>query len=227
MTILNAETRRSTTLAVPPAPDWKTRSVCRSGKLANEFFSTAPADKAKARALCAGCPVIVECLTSQRASDDAVYRWGVGGGLDPDQRRALELEELLGYVPDLAAACLLVSPRWLWRLRQLRAGCRSLEGIAAVLRRDGLVVDAVTVRVAVWWSGGAGPRVARMSPCDTRSWRAQLRDDYTDVIMALHERGARNTDIAAYLGISMSNGKKAVGEIVRAASAAAGMELAA
>ncbi|TXS68887.1 WhiB family transcriptional regulator [Streptomyces sp. sk2.1] len=219
MTILNADTRRSRSYAAPASPDWKTRSVCRGefvGKLADDFYSTIKSRKERARALCVGCPVIVECLSNQRQSDDAIYRWGVGGGLDPEQRRALELEELLGNVPNLAMARVLVSPRWLWRLRQLKAGCRSLEGMTAALREDGLFVDVVTVRVAVWWSGGQGSRMARLGPGDRRSWRAQLRDDYVDVIVALHERGARRADIAAYLGIPSTNGAKGVSDILRA-----------
>ncbi|MFJ1900459.1 WhiB family transcriptional regulator [Streptomyces sp. NPDC088115] len=228
MTILNAGTRRRTTPAAsaPATPDWKTRSVCRNSEMADDFFSTSTAAKKRARALCVGCPVIVECLKNQRQSDGAIYRWGVGGGLDPDQRRALELEELLGNVADLGMARVLVSPRWLHRLKSLRSRCRSLEAVVAALREDGLIVDEVTVRVAVWWSGGEGARMARLAPDDRRSWRQQLRDDYADVVVALHERGARRADIAAYLGIPGTNGAKGVGEVLRAA-AVAGMELAA
>ncbi|MFJ1827413.1 WhiB family transcriptional regulator [Streptomyces sp. NPDC088178] len=226
MTIVNADMRRSRSYAAPATPDWKTRSVCRGSEMTDDFFSTVRSHKERARALCVGCPVIVECLNNQRQSDDVIYRWGVGGGLDPEQRRALELEELLGNVPNLAMAKVLVSPRWLYRLRQLKAGCRSLEGIAAVLRKDGLLVDVVTVRVAVWWSGGQGSRMARLGPGDRRSWRAQLRDDYADVIVALHERGARRADIAAYLGIPGTNGAKGVSDVLKAV-AASGLELAA
>ncbi|WP_331723404.1 WhiB family transcriptional regulator [Streptomyces atratus] len=225
MTIVNADTRRSRSNTAPASPDWKTRSVCR-GKLADDFYSTIRSRKERARALCVGCPVIVECLNNQRQSDDAIYRWGVGGGLDPEQRRALELEELLGNVPNLAMARVLVSPRWLWRLRQLKAGCRSLEGMTAALREDGLFVDDVTVRVAVWWSGGEGSRMARLAPGDKRTWKAQLRDDYADVVVALHELGARRADIAAYLGIPGTNGAKGVADVLKAA-AAGGLELAA
>ncbi|MGW1409430.1 WhiB family transcriptional regulator [Streptomyces sp. NPDC002403] len=217
MTILNADTRRSRSYAAPASPDWKTRSVCR-GELADDFYSTVKSRKERARALCVGCPVIVECLNNQRQSDDAIYRWGVGGGLDPEQRRALELEELLGHVPNLAMARVLVSPRWLWRLWQLKAGCRSLEGMTAALRKDGLFVDEVTVRVAVWWSGGEGSRMARLAPGDKRTWRAQLRDDYADVVVALHELGARRVDIAAYLGIPGTNGAKGVWGVLKAAA---------
>ncbi|MFJ4887734.1 WhiB family transcriptional regulator [Streptomyces sp. NPDC088731] len=227
MTILNAGMRRPTTPAAsaPASQDWKTRSVCR-GELADDFYSTIKSRKERARALCVGCPVIVECLNNQRQSDDAIYRWGVGGGLDPEQRRALEVEELLGNVPNLAMARVLVSPRWLWRLRQLKAGCRSLEGMTAALRKDGLFVDEVTVRVAVWWSGGEGSRMSRLAPGDKRTWRAQLRDDYADVVVALHELGARRADIAAYLGIPGTNGAKGVSDVLKAA-AASGLELAA
>ncbi|MEU3656475.1 WhiB family transcriptional regulator [Streptomyces sp. NPDC032161] len=231
MTILNASMRRPTTPAVsaPASQDWKTRSACR-GTPVDDFFSTSTAAKERARALCVGCPVIVECLNNQRQSDDAIYRWGVGGGLDPDQRRALDVEELLGNRPDMAMAQLLVSPRWLYRLRRLKTSCRSLEGMVAALRKDGLVVDEVTVRVAVWWSGGQGARMARPARGDHRSWRARLRDDYTDVVVMLHKLGARRADIAAYLGNPGTNGEKGVSEVLRAVaekSAAAGVGLAA
>lgn len=232
MSILNAQMSRRTTNAANLlfSQDWKTRGVCRSGEMTEDFFSTVTAAKARARALCVGCPVIVECLNAQRQSDDAIYRWGVGGGLDPDQRRALGAEELMGNVPNMEMARVLVSPRWLHRLRQLSVECRSLDGITAFLREDGLLVDEVTVRVAVWWSGGVGARMARMAPDDRRSWRAQLRDDYTDVVLELRRRGARHADIAAYLGNPNTNGAKGVGDVLRAAeaeSAAAGMGLAA
>lgn len=229
MTILNAHTRRPTTLAAVTGQNWKTRSLCRDIGMADAFFTATPKAVAKARSLCMGCPVIAQCLSQHMAFDDRMYRYGVGGGLDPQQRRALAMEELLGNRPDLEAARLLVSPRWLWRLRQLRQGCRSLEGMVAVLARDGLVVDEVTVRVAVWWSGGGGERVARMSRYDTRSWRRQLRDDYTAVIVTLHELGARRADIVAYLGLSGQSAEKVVSEIAKTATtkAAAGMELAA
>ncbi|MFG2676979.1 WhiB family transcriptional regulator [Streptomyces sp. NPDC048445] len=228
MTILNAGTRRHTTWAAsaPATPDWKTRSICRTGEMSDDFFSTSTAATKRARALCLGCPVIVECLNNQRQVDDTIYRWGVGGGLDPDQRRALELEELLGHVPNLGMARVLVSPRWLYQLKSLRSRCRSLEDLVAALREDGLIVDEVTVRVAVWWSGGEGARMARLAPDDRRSWRQQLRDDYTGVVLALHELGARRADIAAYLGNPGTNAAKGVSEIVNAA-AKAGMELAA
>lgn len=230
MSILNASTRRPTTPAVA-GQNWKTRSRCRDLAMADSFFSTAASAVARSRGLCLGCPVVAQCLTQHMQFDDRMYRYGVGGGLDPQQRRALAMEELLGNRPDLELARLLVSPRWLWRLRQLKRGCRSLEGMVAVLARDGLVVDEVTVRVAVWWSGGAGERVARMSPRDTRSWRRQLQDDYTDVIVTLHGLGARRADIAAYLGVTASNAEKFISDLVRDATAptktAAGMELAA
>ncbi|WP_228994351.1 WhiB family transcriptional regulator [Streptomyces sp. DH8] len=208
MTILNVESRRPTTIAAPP-PDWKVRAFCRRKDVdAEDFFTTSQAGQKRAHAACAQCPVITECLQVTRSHDEGVYRWGIGGGLDALQRRALELEEWLGCRPNLEMARLLISPRWSGRLSRLRSSCRSLEGMTRALRRDGLMVDEVTVRVAVWWSGGDAPRVAWRG--DTRSLRALVGGEFLEPILRLRSMGARYADIAAWLGVPRETGVRAL-----------------
>ncbi|WP_098007798.1 WhiB family transcriptional regulator [Streptomyces sp. sk226] len=218
MTILNLEARRDTTIAAPP-PDWKLRARCRADDVdAEDFFTVSKAGQDRARGACAQCPVIVECLQSTRSYDEGVYRWGIGGGLDASQRRALELEERLGGAPNWEMARMLVSPRWLYRLSRLRSSCGSLDGMVRALHRDGLLVDAVTVRVAVWWSGGDAPRMAWRG--DTRAMRVRLAGDYLDVMLRLRGMRARYADIAAYLGVSGESGRRAVKDVLLAAERA-------
>jgi hypothetical protein len=70
--------------------EWRTRAACRSVD-PEIFFPTAeigPAYEAQvtvAKAICAGCPVRVECL------DEALVRIpeGIAGGLTPEERRRL------------------------------------------------------------------------------------------------------------------------------------------
>lgn len=218
MTILNLEARRPTMIAAPP-PDWKVRAYCRRQDVeADDFFTTSKAGRKRAHAACVQCPVITECLQVTRSHDEGVYRWGIGGGLDASQRRALELEEQLGGSPNWEMAKVLVSSRWLDRLTRLRSSCGSLEGMTRALHRHGLLVDEVTVRVAVWWSGGDAPRVAWRG--DTRAMRVRLAGDYLDVMLRLRAKGARYVDIAAYLGVSGESGSRAVKDVLRAAERA-------
>ncbi|MEV2259147.1 WhiB family transcriptional regulator [Streptomyces anulatus] len=219
MTVLNASTRRPTTWAAPP-PDWKVRSVCRGSKAvkADDFFSTSQSGQARAHAACLGCPVIVECLQATQDLDSGTYRWGIGGGLEGSQRYALESEALLGNRPNLGMARVLVSPRWLLRLRDLRRVCGSLEGMTVALHGDGLMVDEVTVRVAVWWSGADAPRMAWRTPEGERSLRARLRGEYLPAISYLKGQGVPCLGIAAYLGVPGQAGARAVTEALRAAA---------
>jgi len=70
--------------------EWRTRAACRSAD-PEVFFPTAEAGPvydaqvAVAKAVCAGCPVRVECL------DEALMRIpeGIAGGLTPQERRRL------------------------------------------------------------------------------------------------------------------------------------------
>lgn len=49
---------------------------CRSGD-ADLWFAEAPADLERAKALCAGCPIRVECLAGALSREEP---WGVWGG---------------------------------------------------------------------------------------------------------------------------------------------------
>ncbi|PVC80552.1 hypothetical protein DBP19_36050 [Streptomyces sp. CS090A] len=219
MTVLNASTRRPTTWAAPPL-DWKVRSVCRNSSTvkADDFFTTSKSGQDRAHAACLSCPVIVECLQATQELDSGTYRWGIGGGLDGSQRFALESEALLGHVPNLGMARVLVSPRWLLRLRDLRGVCGSLEEMTAALREQGLMVDEVTVRVAVWWSGADAPRMAWRRSGEWQSLRARLRGEYLPTILVLKGQGVSSLGIAAYLGIPGQSGARAVTEALHVAA---------
>ncbi|MFE1515825.1 WhiB family transcriptional regulator [[Kitasatospora] papulosa] len=208
--------RRSTRNAVSSreAAHWESEASCR--KVGGDaFFIESKAGIQRARAVCVKCPVLVECLLNQQVKDkgDRTYQWGVGGGLSAVQRRVLAVEALLGNRPNLVMARLLVSPQWSYRLRNLSSARWSLDGVVQGLREDGLMVDLVTVRVAVWWLGGEGSRLAR-----GRHWRHQLRD-HLDLIVALREKGARFLDIAVFFGVPEVNGAKAVSELLLAVAA--------
>lgn len=75
---------------VPPevVPDfpgtWPERAIC-VGEDANAFFPAHSDPGTRARQVCANCPVRVDCLEYAIAADE----WGIWGGLDREQRRAL------------------------------------------------------------------------------------------------------------------------------------------
>ncbi|PYC77413.1 transcription factor WhiB [Streptomyces tateyamensis] len=73
--------------------DWQLRGSCRSGGAAALFFHPAgergeahDAREEAAKAVCAGCPVRVEC---RRYALDAREPYGVWGGLTEDERHRL------------------------------------------------------------------------------------------------------------------------------------------
>jgi len=65
-------------------PAWMQQGLCRG--MTAVFFSTAPSNLERARAICAGCPVREECL--QYALGDAELE-GVWAGLTAKERRAM------------------------------------------------------------------------------------------------------------------------------------------
>ncbi|WP_329047041.1 WhiB family transcriptional regulator [Streptomyces sp. NBC_01422] len=215
MTAQTLPNGRTTTNAVlsRESDHWESDAACRETD-GDAFFSESKPGIARARGVCRRCPVLVECLENQQAMDGNSYQWGVGGGLSAAQRRALVMEAALGNHPNLVLARLLVSPRWSRRVRDLGSSRGSLAGIVDGLREKGLMVDVVTVRVAVWWLGGDGSRMVRGT-----HWRRQLRD-HLDTVITLREKGARFTDIALYLGLPpKESGARALSELMLSVTA--------
>lgn len=107
-------TQCATVTALPTGRDTpKPKPKCEGNDL-NKFFpweppARLPADRAtyeaKARALCAGCPLAMQCLTGElerMAGDRAT--WGILGGSAPWERRSLVHEAAVGgYDLDEAA----------------------------------------------------------------------------------------------------------------------------
>ncbi len=65
-------------------PSWHRDALCRGET--RSFFSTAPGNLAKARALCAGCPVRQECLEVALSDPDLMGLWG---GTTEAERRGM------------------------------------------------------------------------------------------------------------------------------------------
>jgi hypothetical protein len=70
------------------APDspgtWPQRAIC-AGEDPSLFFPAHGDPGIRARRVCANCPVQMDCLVYATAADE----WGIWGGWDRDQRRAL------------------------------------------------------------------------------------------------------------------------------------------
>lgn len=211
MSLIQARTGRVRRNAAQPSVTsgpWEEQSACRTTD-PELFFSDLKKDREQAREVCrSACPVIVECLSWHRRKEETadasagVYRFGMAGGLMPDQRRALVVEEMLGHFPNYRMARRLVSDRAVRHLRDLyEARGRSLAGVTEVLRQDfGLLVDEVTVRVALWWAGLDGSRIERAAPGDERTMSRRLVDEYADIVMQLRDAGATQYQVAWYLG---------------------------
>lgn len=75
--------------------DWRVAAACAAPGIDPEVFfpiDSGPAGElavARAKALCASCPVRAECLADVMAVEDPAERWGVTGGLSPVERAAL------------------------------------------------------------------------------------------------------------------------------------------
>ncbi|MGE0300119.1 MAG: WhiB family transcriptional regulator [Dehalococcoidia bacterium] len=74
---------------------WRLRSACAAPGVDPEVFfpiDTGPAGEqavTRAKSICAGCPVRVDCLADVMASEDPAERFGVTGGLSADERAEL------------------------------------------------------------------------------------------------------------------------------------------
>ncbi len=89
-------TTRSTTATSATGQDlgsgWRTAAAC--GPVDPEVFYPFDLDPVgpavrSARRVCAHCPVLPECLSDVMATEDPARRWGVIGGMTPDERTAL------------------------------------------------------------------------------------------------------------------------------------------
>ncbi|MFD5882582.1 WhiB family transcriptional regulator [Streptomyces yangpuensis] len=195
---------------------WADLSACRTADADGDFYGEDPQASARAREVCLTCPVLLRCL-ADRTSIDGTDSWGTVGGLDAAQRRALAVAELLGEEPDLNRAQELRTPRWRYRLHNLRgAGCTP-HRIAELLTADGFTVDAITVRVALWWAGDSGTLLARRRRNDERPQWQRVRDDHAVVIRLFEENRVRRTDAADYLGIGIGTYTRVVQDLQAAA----------
>ena len=63
--------------------DWREQAACR-GKAADIFYSERGESNARAKRICARCPVVEHCLSDALAEPE---RYGTWGGLSERQRR--------------------------------------------------------------------------------------------------------------------------------------------
>ncbi|MGW5529461.1 WhiB family transcriptional regulator [Streptomyces xanthochromogenes] len=160
------------------------------------------ADQLRARVACRRCPVLTDCLRASLDADESLYAWGIFGGLTPEQRRALRVEEVLGNVADLAVARILARGQWGYRLRAMLELGRTYEEMRTCLEREFRVkASTVTVRVAVWWLGGSGRVLPRPDTADGRRVPQRLREDHGELLLKLQGMDLRQRDIAAYLEV--------------------------
>lgn len=199
--------------------DWRTRSLCRQTD-PEAFFQDDSETQEQAQRVCRGCPVTVSCLRDIldfEATRDG--RFGVVGGLTPVQRRALRVEGLLGNRPHLGQARVLASPMWsgfMHRMRELPA-----DVVVGELRKLNVMATPVTVRVALWWSGGKASMLLPRQPGDRRHLWERVRDESQGVVLRLQQLEVSRRDQAAYLVVSEDAVSRAVTAWNRASEAVA------
>ena len=88
------------TTAVAGTPGWESRAACSdaTGEVTKLFFSDELPDIALAKRLCAGCPVLLDCLEAAVARNEQFGVWGTcprcrspstsGSGSAPEPFRA-------------------------------------------------------------------------------------------------------------------------------------------
>lgn len=77
-----------------PPGEWADRALCGSSGWPDAWFpeKARPGDivpTAYATNICRRCPVRNECLEYALRHESGAYRWGIYGGLSPEQRRRL------------------------------------------------------------------------------------------------------------------------------------------
>lgn len=96
--------------------DWRAAAVCAAAGTDPELFypiDTGPAGElalARAKRVCAGCPVRAQCLADAMALEDPAERWGVIGGLSAPDRTALHLNEHRPTPAPVPAGVLVLTP---------------------------------------------------------------------------------------------------------------------
>jgi hypothetical protein len=194
---MSTDTRRPTKPAAPR--DWRTSAACQGVDI-ETLFSERPLEQARVQGICRGCPVLTTCLQDAIGYEASDYAWGIAGGLTHLQRRALRVEAVLGNVPDLEQAQVLASPMFAGFMHTWRDW--PAETVAAELRSIGVSTSPVTVRVALWWSGGKGSVLPPRQEGDRRVTWERVRDECQELVARLREAGVNRVDEAAYLGVS-------------------------
>jgi hypothetical protein len=78
---------RTLILANPPA--WMKRAKCLDKWVEHDLPEGGRVSAGRAKALCGGCPVLIECLEAAMLEENrkgSGYRYGVRGGLSPEGR---------------------------------------------------------------------------------------------------------------------------------------------
>jgi hypothetical protein len=195
---MSTPTRRRTTDAAPA--QWRDSSACQGVDI-DTLYSERPADQDRVTRICRGCPVRSICLRDAIAYEGGEYMtWGVAGGLTDWQRRALRVEARLGNRPNLEQARKLTTDVFAGFMREWRDW--PADVVAAELRKHRILASPVTVRVALWWTGGKGNMLPPKQEGDSRSPWMEVRDNCRPVAGQLRELGVGHKDIAAYLGVT-------------------------
>jgi WhiB family transcriptional regulator, redox-sensing transcriptional regulator len=82
-----------------PATDWMASGLCAQTD-PDEFYPDRGGSARQAKAVCARCPVITECLEDAIVHDE---RYGVWGGLSERERRPLRAAHKAAIVDRLVA----------------------------------------------------------------------------------------------------------------------------
>lgn len=201
---MTTQTRRARTHAAPPPyrRAWTAKAAC-SGQALDDFFSESSRAQNRARVLCRACPVLGTCLDEVTGLEDE-SRYGVYGGLNSDQRKALRWEVALHGRPNIDQAQLLVSSRFAELLDGMRWA--TPDDAAARLLEHGVRVDSSTARLALWWMGYKGARVQQRAPFQPVDREPQrIVDLCADTIRRLRSMEATIPDVAAYLGVAQTH----------------------
>lgn len=192
----------------PASRNWRRSAACQ-GVDEETVFSTRLTEQARVKGICRGCPVRSTCLTDAMSYEAGYYMsWGVQGGLSDLQRIALRVEMKLGNQPDLEQARKLASPVFAGFMQQWRDW--PPETVAVELRRHGVIASAVTVRLALWWTGADGSLLPPTAEGDVRAPWMRVRDELRDTVSRIRGLGFSNRETVAYLGVARDAFERAV-----------------